>query len=62
MARGKGLFCGGIRYLGGTVETYGNISASDSLYAIKTAVFDRKLVSLEELKEALSSDFSGKEQ
>ncbi len=62
IARGKGLFCGGIRYLGGTVETYGNISASDSLYAIKTAVFDRKLVSLEELKEALSSDFSGKEQ
>ena len=61
IARGKGLFCGGIRYLGGTVETYGNISASDSLYAIKTAVFDRKFVSLEELKEALLSDFSGKE-
>ena len=59
--RGKGLFSGGIRYLGGTVETYGNISASDSLYAVKTAVFDQKLVTMEELKEALKADFAGKE-
>lgn len=59
--RGKGLFGGGIRYLGGTVETYGNISASDSLYAIKTAVFDQKLVTMEELKEALTNNFAGKE-
>ena len=29
--RGKGIFSGGIRYLGGTLETYGNTNTADSL-------------------------------
>jgi pyruvate-formate lyase len=33
--RGKVLLDGGVRYLGGTCETYGNINTSDSLYAVK---------------------------
>lgn len=59
MSRGKGLFSGGIRYLGGTVETYGNISTADSLYAIKTMVYDQKQVDMETLQEAMQSDFAG---
>lgn len=33
LTRGKALLDGGVKYLGGTCETYGNINASDSLYA-----------------------------
>ncbi len=40
--RGKALLDGGVRYLGGTNETYGNINTSDSLVAIKELVYDRK--------------------
>lgn len=40
--RGKSLLDGGIRYLGGTNETYGNINTSDSLWAIKDLVFNKK--------------------
>lgn len=61
LERGKGVFSGGMRYLGGTVETYGNISAADSLYAIKKTVFDSGLISMEVLKEALKADFEGYE-
>ena len=60
-ARGKGLFSGGIRYLGGTLECYGNITASDSLTALKKRVFDDGSISLEELRKALQRDFEGKE-
>ena len=33
MERGKAIFSGGIRYLGGTLETYGNTNVADSLVA-----------------------------
>ena len=39
LARGKGMFDGGIRYLGGSLETYGNVNAADSLTAIKAVVY-----------------------
>ena len=42
--RGKSLLDGGIRYLGGTNETYGNINTSDSLWAIKDLVFNKKKI------------------
>lgn len=38
--RGKGMFNGGIRYLGGTLECYGNITTSDSLCAIEKLVYE----------------------
>lgn len=59
--RGKALFDGGIEHLGGTVETYGNITACDSLSAIKEVVFDKKAFSLTELVTMLKSDFVGYE-
>lgn len=60
--RGKAVLDGGVRYLGGTNETYGNINSSDALYAIKTLVFDQKKYTLEELNQAALQNFIGYEE
>lgn len=57
ISRGRAVLDGGIRYLGGTNETYGNINTSDALYAIKTLVFDENKYSLKELNEAAIRNF-----
>jgi len=59
--RGKALLDGGVRYLGGTNETYGNINTSDALYAIKHLVFDSRQYTLAQLQEAALADFAGYE-
>ncbi|MBB5182823.1 pyruvate formate lyase family protein [Catenisphaera adipataccumulans] len=59
LERGKALLDGGVRYLGGTCETYGNINASDSLYAIKHLVFEEKKYTLPQLEEAVLHNFVG---
>jgi pyruvate-formate lyase len=61
ISRGRALLDGGIRYLGGTNETYGNINASDSLWAIKDLVFDKGRYTLTELREAALVNFEGYE-
>lgn len=61
IARGKALLDGGVRYLGGTNETYGNINTSDSLWAIKDLVFNRRKYTLVELNEAVLANFEGYE-
>jgi pyruvate-formate lyase len=58
LARGKGMFDGGIRYQGGSLETYGNVNAADSLTAIKAAVFEKKLIPADRLVEALDHNFA----
>lgn len=60
--RGKAMFDGGIEHLGGTIETYGNISTSDSLCAIKEVVFDQKKFTMTKLVEMLNADFAGFEK
>ncbi len=62
MSRGKAIFEGGIKYLGGTLETYGNINASNSLHAIKSIVYDKGLISRETLLAALKANFIGYEK
>lgn len=57
--RGKGIFSGGVRYLGGTVETYGNINTADSLTAIQDVVYERKLMSPRRLLNILDENFKG---
>lgn len=59
LSRQKALLDGGVEILGGTNETYGNINASDALYAIKTLVYDQKKYTLEELNTAALSNFEG---
>ena len=60
--RDKGIFGGGVRYLGGTLESYGDTNTADSLTAIKTCVFDKKLISKQTLIDALKADFVGYER
>ena len=60
--RGKAILDGGIRYLGGTNETYGNINTSDALYAIKDLVYEKKKYTLEELQKAALANFVGHEK
>lgn len=59
LERGRPIFDGGVRYLGGTLETYGNANAADSLTAIKDLVYDRKLITPAGLLDALAADFEG---
>ncbi len=56
---GQPIFAGGIRYLGSTLETYGNTNTADSLTAIKELVYDKKLLSAEQLLVAVDANFEG---
>lgn len=57
--RGKPIFAGGVRYLGGTLETYGNTNTADSFSAIKKLVFDEKRFTLDEMVKMMDANFSG---
>lgn len=61
LKRGKPIFDGGIRYLGGTLECYGNTNTADSLTALKTLVYEQKVISRKELIKALGNNFVGYE-
>lgn len=60
--RGKAIFDGGVRYIGGTLEVYGNTNTADSLYAIQQLVFEKKEISKEELLLMIKSNFKGYEK
>lgn len=55
--RARGMLDGGCEMLGGTLESYGNITVADSLYAIKRAVFEERRVSLRDLIAHQDTDF-----
>lgn len=59
LERRRPLLSGGLRYLGGTFETYGNTNAADSLRAIEELVFRQRRCSLAELVEACDANFEG---
>ncbi|MEM1483516.1 pyruvate formate lyase family protein [Oscillospiraceae bacterium PP1C4] len=61
IGRGKAVLDGGVRYLGGTNETYGNINTSDALSAIKHFVYDTKKYTLSQLVQAANVNFKGYE-
>lgn len=60
--RGKSSLNGGIDYLGGTLETYGNVNSGDSLYAIKKLVFDDKEIRYKDMVDAIRNNFIGYEE
>lgn len=60
--RGKALLDGGVRYLGGTLEAYGNINTADSLTAIRKLVYQEKSIEPGTLLKALKSNFAGFEE
>ena len=49
-------------YLGGTLETYGNVNSGDSLYAIKKLVFDDKEIRYKDMVDAIRNNFIGYEE
>lgn len=60
--RGRGLFNGGLYHLGGTVETYGNITVSDSLAAMKKVVYEEKAFTITKLNQMIKTNFEGYEK
>lgn len=62
LERGEAVFEGGVRFLGGTLEGYGNTNTSDSLTAIKKLVYDEKKITPLQLTEALTNNFKGYEE
>ena len=61
LARGKGIFSGGVKYLGGTLEIYGFTSTVDSLVAIKKLVYETGALKLDRLISILDKNFSSYE-
>lgn len=59
LERDEAMFSDGVHHLGGTLETYGNTNAADSLTAIRKLVYDEQRISPEELLDALDADFDG---
>jgi pyruvate-formate lyase len=59
IGRGRGMFDGGVRYLGGTIETYGNSNAANSLLALKTLLYEQHAFTPQQLQTMLSVDFTG---
>ena len=56
---GKAIFDGGCRYLAGTLELYGVVNAVNSLAAIKKLVFEDKVISAKDLRQAMDDNFYG---
>jgi len=62
LSNGKGCFDGGAVYNHIQLECIGITNAADSLAAIKELVYDRGIVSLNNLRDALLADFEGYEE
>jgi pyruvate-formate lyase len=59
LARGRGALDGGVRFLGATLETYGNTNTADSLTAIRKLVYEERRITPGHLLAALDADFAG---
>ena len=59
LARQRPLLKGGVKYLGGTNETYGNNNTADSLTALNELVYKAKKYTLGEVLVALRADWVG---
>ena len=58
LARARPLLDGGIRYLGGTLETYGNTNTADALVGLDTVVFRERSASMAEVVAACTENFT----
>lgn len=61
LERAAAVFDGGVRHLGGTVESYGGTNAADSLVVIKNFLFDSSIMTQSEMVTILEADFAGNE-
>jgi len=60
--RGKGIYGGGVRYLGGTLESYGNTNTANSLVALKKLVYEEKKFTLDQIRKMVDANFVGYEK
>ncbi|MGE5676072.1 MAG: pyruvate formate lyase family protein [Mycobacterium leprae] len=61
IARGKGLI-DGTRYVGGTLESYGNTNTADSLTAIRQLVYEQQKLTMPQVIQMLDDNFAGCER
>ncbi len=59
---GRSLFNGGVRYLGGIIETFALTNVADSLAAIRELVYEQNVMTLEKLVKILDANFEGYEK
>lgn len=59
---GKDYTAGGAKYNPSTLDGFGFATLTDSLYAVKKAVYDDKIISLGELRNALLANWNGYEK
>lgn len=59
---GKPLLAGGVRYRSGTLESFGNNTTADALYAIKKLVYDEQKIYPDRLMECLDQNFKNYEK
>ncbi len=62
LENGKDYTAGGAKYNPATIAAYGFATLTDSLFAIKKAVYEEKIITLMELKKALLQDWKGYEE
>jgi trans-4-hydroxy-L-proline dehydratase len=62
LPRQRDMMAGGCRYSAGSVSLTGIGTLIDSLFAVKTTVFERQTLSLEALARLLDANFSGENQ
>ncbi len=61
MEKGRDIYSGGAKYNSSSINMVGTASCADSLFAVKTLVYDEKKVTLKELREILKNDWEGYE-
>jgi len=61
LTKRRDMMEGGCRYSSGSISLVGMGTLVDSLFAVKTAVYDRHLVSLDDLRRMLATDFKDEE-
>lgn len=60
--RGMDIYDGGMRYNNTTIKCYGIATAVDSLLGVKKLVFDEKVLTMTQLRQALSGNWQGYER
>lgn len=62
MERGKDAYAGGAKYSNSSICTFGTATIVDELIAIKKAVYEEKILTLQELKTVLKNNWKGNEK
>ena len=62
MEKGMDIYSGGAKYNSSSINMVGTASCADSIFAVKTLVFDEKRLTLKELREVLKNNWENNEE